>query len=161
MFLQEESIKFVRETVPQLLENLTETSTAKWGIMGPQHMLEHLSVLFYFSSKDRGINVIMPASALGFDDGWLETNEEFPHFVKGAGLKEGETERLRFANLEETKGRFMKGLQGFFTFFEDHPDAMLTHPVFGDLDFARWLQFHHKHIRHHFKQFGLIEENNQ
>lgn len=158
---QEESTHFIKVRVPRLLDNLTETSRAKWGIMGPQHMLEHLSVLFYFSSKERGMKVILPASELGFEDEWLDTNEEFPRFIKGAGLKVGETERLRFGSLEETKGRFLKGLNGFFAFFADNPDSTLTHPVFGDLDFARWLQFHHKHIQHHFKQFGLIEESTQ
>jgi hypothetical protein len=31
------------------------------------------------------------------------------------------------------------------------------HPAFGDLNFTEWVQLHHKHVTHHLKQFGLIE----
>ncbi|MEM7370946.1 MAG: hypothetical protein AAF587_20190 [Bacteroidota bacterium] len=152
------SISFITETAPGLLKQLTEDSVARWGIMQPQHMVEHLSVLFYLSSKDVGLGVLAGPEKIGVNPDLVNNDEVFPRMIHGVGLKVGETESLRFASLDEAKQKFLKGLNGFFRYFEQHPDHTLVHPVFGPLTYEQWLRFHHKHITHHFTQFGLIAE---
>lgn len=153
-----DSVHFLQSTVPGLLDHLSEDTQAKWGIMQPQHMVEHVSVLFYFSSKDLGIGVIKPPEAIGISPDFVNNEKPMPRMIQGAGLKVGEREKLRFANLDEAKQRLLKGINGFFSYFNEHPGNTLDHPVFGPLTYDQWLNFHHKHVIHHFSQFGLIEE---
>jgi hypothetical protein len=43
-------------------------------------------------------------------------------------------------------------------FNEEKKEALPINPTFGPLNKEEWLQFHKKHLTHHFTQLGLIEE---
>ncbi|MFI5186978.1 MAG: DUF1569 domain-containing protein [Chitinophagales bacterium] len=46
-------------------------------------------------------------------------------------------------------------MNDFFDFFLADPGIKTLHPAFGELNFEEWVQLHHKHVKHHLKQFGI------
>jgi len=58
--------------------------------------------------------------------------------------------------MQESLTELETELNGFFGYFSEDPEKKTLHPVFGELNFAEWVQLHHKHVTHHLKQFGII-----
>lgn len=150
--------KFIQETFPKLLENLKEDTPAIWGIMSPQHMLEHLSALFYIA-RNQPMPCVTPKDKIPKAIEWLWSDRSFPKEVKAVGVPKGSLMPLRFENLDAAKAITLKTMKAYIKHFAENPDVKTVHPVFGPLDEEAWDQFHYKHIYHHFSQFGLLEIN--
>jgi hypothetical protein len=146
---------FLAAHLPEMLAQLSPESPARWGKMGPQHMVEHVSALFYLSRKDLGMQCITPADKLEKSLQFLWSEKPFRLETSGPGLP-AEPAPLRFASLDEAKEKLLESVAGFYAFQEAHPEARLVHPVFGPLDLKGWERFHVKHVTHHFSQFGLM-----
>lgn len=149
-------ITFVREESPRLLARLTPDSPAVWGLMTPQHMVEHLSSLFYIARKDLGLPCVTPEERLERAKKFLWNDRPMKRDVPNPDLKAGELRPLRAANLEDAKALYLKSLAAFYAHYAAEPDFKTMHPVFGILGFREWEAFHAKHITHHFRQFGLL-----
>lgn len=63
---------------------------------------------------------------------------------------------LRKENLEAAVKQIIDEMWQFFEYHEEHPKAIFTHPVFGELDREGWLTFQRKHMSHHLKQFDVL-----
>jgi hypothetical protein len=57
--------------------------------------------------------------------------------------------------MEESAADLERQVQYFFQYFSGDEEKKTLHPVFGELNFEEWVQLHHKHVKHHLKQFGV------
>jgi len=152
-----DSEMFVVEVVPECLTKLTENSKGQWGMMGPQHMIEHLVGSWRVSNGNATVACNLPEAILQQQRAFLLSDEPFEPNTKNPYLPENETLPFRKTNLKEAIIQLGSEIGDFFIYFDANPDVETTHPVYGDLNRAQWLHFQLKHMGHHFKQFGLFE----
>jgi len=145
-----------RDNVETYLSKLTEDTKPKWGIMSPQHMIEHLEMGFQNAMGKTKLEVVTPQEQLEKYQDSLWNYHPMPKNFQLPILKKGETEELRFAGLAEAKEAFLKAWDEYEAYFKDNPDAETNNAVFGSLDKDHWDLLNRKHFHHHFEQFGLV-----
>lgn len=138
------------------LDKLTETTVPVWGTMSAQHMLEHLCQAVQLSNGNLVINDCMtPNKKLPLLKRILMSDRPLPknftNTVIGEGLKP-----LINKNLESAITELINEISQINNPFESNEDALPVNPTFGPLNKEEWIQFHKKHLLHHFTQFGLI-----
>ena len=148
--------QFIYEEVPALLDQLTEDSRPLWGIMGPQHMIEHISGITYLGLGKREIPLATAEENLERSHAWLMSDKPFRPFTKAVGIPQDQPLPLRFASFAEAREKFKSTLKAFQARAQADPGKRITHPIFGPLNAAEWEHFQDKHLRHHMMQFGLI-----
>jgi hypothetical protein len=139
--------------IEKILENLNENSTRLFGLMTPQHMLEHLIITFKLSAGRIKIPEFEPhEKQLSQKELLLNTAIEFPKGVRAPGLP-AELLPLRFDSLQTAKAKLIQAMEEFEKVFSDNPELMTFHPRFGKLTYTEWKVFHNKHLTHHLGQF--------
>lgn len=137
------------------LKNLNPDSPAQFGIMTPQHMVEHLTVTMKLSSGRIKLPEFEPnEKQLMQKQALIYTDMEFPKGVR-APNSDGELPDLRFPDLDTAKEKLIQSIQEYEEVFEKNPDFKSIHPRFGFLTHEEWEKFHQKHFTHHFGQFGI------
>lgn len=146
---------FIRDGYKHFLELLTPEHTALWGVMSPQHMVEHLSLTTCISNGKLSAPILVDEATAVRRRSFLHSDEPFK---KGIVLGGGDPtlQPLKFGSLEEAKERLDAELARFQFFFDTNPNAQPIHPVFGALPKSEWELFHSKHMKHHFSQFGIF-----
>lgn len=147
---------FIKNEIALALDRLKEDSSAVFGIMTPQHMVEHLAVLFYLGRKEVGLPCITPEDKLPEVRAFLDTDEPFWKDFKGVGLPEDGLLDLRYPSLADAKAKLLSNIEAFYAFHEASPGVEILHPVFGKIGFEAWERFHYKHCIHHLQQFGAL-----
>jgi oxepin-CoA hydrolase/3-oxo-5,6-dehydrosuberyl-CoA semialdehyde dehydrogenase len=143
------------EKIELRLNNLTETSDRQFGIMYPQHMVEHLILTVKLSYGRIKIPEFEPnEKQLLQKQALIYSDIPFPRGIRAPGLGE-ELLDLRFADLETSKSHLLKSMEEYDSFFESNPESQTLHPRFGKLTHQEWERFHKKHFEHHFRQFGI------
>lgn len=151
------SQQFLQEEFPLLLQQLQENMQPVWGVMSPQHTVEHLSGTVIISDGR------FPLEAM-YEEEKLQRNYEY--IIAGkrklkrntkAPILPPEPLPLRFASLEEAKAKLLAAMDKFFVYYAANPDAKQMHPAFGMLGFEDWTYFHAIHCQYHLDQFGLYE----
>ncbi|MEM6343349.1 MAG: DUF1569 domain-containing protein [Bacteroidota bacterium] len=154
-----EKTTFIRETFPAILAQLKAEQKPAWGIMTPQHMVEHLSGAFAMSRGKFNLPLLIPVERVPQSQAWLRSSKPFKKNTNGIGLEKGKLMPLRFANLDQAKEKLLAEIPKFYDFMASLEEgATFLHPAFGDLKPEDWEQFHFKHMFHHSVQFGLQEE---
>ena len=144
------------KVIEKKLKKLNPDTPAQFGIMSPQHMVEHLTVTIKIAYNRIKIPEFVPSEKQKFQKrALLDTDMVFPKGVVAPGLKAGALIPLRSVNLDEAKQQLLDSIIAYNTFFESSPDITTVHPRFGKLNYAEWERFHPKHFEHHFKQFGI------
>jgi hypothetical protein len=145
-----------RKELNSILSRLTELSVAKWGIMQPQNMIEHLiKTLQYSNGKKEIAQKSTDEEAKQAKAGFIYTDVEMPVGLKSSLA--GETpDPLQYADLDAAKQQLNKELDDFESFFANNPEAEFVQPRLGKLNHQEWIILHNKHFTHHFKQFGLL-----
>lgn len=139
------------------LEALTPETPAKFGIMTPQHMVEHLILLMKISTGKIKIPLSgSEESAEKFKYQLIYTDMEFPKGVKAKGIPEDNPLPLRYENLETAVDKLTSEIDEFHSYFKANAEQKTLHPVLNWLNYEEWKVFHTKHFAHHFRQFGLI-----
>jgi len=148
--------EFLSQELPELLKNLKPDTEGNFGLMTPQHMVEHIAYVVKFSIKRIGEPENPPTKGqLGFkkfiDNGAILKYR--PSEKTKADLPE-----LRYASLEEAIAQVPIAVERFYTHFEANPDFIPYNPFFGELTFEELELFHYQHLRYHAWQFGLVAE---
>lgn len=144
-----------KEQVKNRLTKLEVGTSPKFGIMTPQHMVEHLILTLKISNGRIKIPDFEPTEKqLVQKNALIHTEMKFPIGAKAPGLND-QLMDLRFPSLEAAKEELIKSIQGFEDYFSQNPEATPTHPRFGKLTQNEWIIFHRKHIDHHLGQFGV------
>ena len=140
------------------LKKLRENSKPLWGTMSAQHMVEHVCLAVQLSNGNLVINEYMTSEEkLPLLKRVLMSSRPLPknftNTVIGEGLKP-----LRNVNLDSAISELKNELSQIDIYFEENINAQPVNPTFGPLNKEEWIQFHKKHLTHHFTQFGLVEE---
>jgi len=137
------------------LELLNEGELARFGIMSPQHMLEHLIITFKLSQgkvtlpeKDPSPRALVAKQAILYGD------MDLPRGIKAPGIGDQLLD-LKYSSLEEAKAQLIVAIDRYHSYYAEHSGIKHYHPAFGHLDYAEWTAFHEKHFKHHFGQFGI------
>ena len=154
----DEKKSFLKNDFFLLINKLKGDEKAKWGKMNAQQMIEHVSAFFKVSTQKIQFPLTTPVEHLPKYKEFLLSEKEFKENTKAPVLPE-EPLPLRYSNMQEALEKLKKSVDEFFEFFKTDPDKKTLHPAFGDLNFDEWVQLHHKHVTHHLKQFGLIDNS--
>ena len=143
-----------KEILFQRLQQLSLQSEAKFGILTPQHMVEHLTLTLKMSAGRIPIPEIAPTEKqLARKQALLFTDLPFPQGIKAPGLPDTLLD-LRYPDLETAKAELIKSYDAYHLLFHENPTKHTPHPGFGPLNFDEWERFHAKHMDHHLGQFG-------
>lgn len=144
-----------RLEISNLLNSLSKDAKPEFGIMSPQHMIEHLSIVVSISNGKFPQQLHSTSEkAEKIKNGFIYTDKEMPLGIKAPMLGE-EPPPLYFSNLESAINNLIKELDRFDDYFLKN-NMKPIHPIMGELTFNEWIIFHNKHFTHHLKQFNLI-----
>lgn len=148
---------FLTNEFTPLLEKLSTDTKANFGLMTPQHMVEHL------------IGAI--ESAIGKYEGEREnpaTEQQLgmQQFIKsGCVLSHRPSDKtkadlppLKHASLEEAISLVPKAVEKYYAFQDDNPDYIPYASYLGEVAFEDVELFHFMHIQYHLWQFGLLAQ---
>ncbi len=144
------------ESIAESFSKLTADSKPQWGIMSAQHMVEHLEHFLKMAVGEIPGEVVTDERHLEKIQASLFNYNDMPKEFDHPLLKKGETEDLRFEDLDAAKAGLMTAFQAYEDYYRDNPEALHPNPVFGTLDKELWDLLNRKHFNHHFKQFNLI-----
>jgi len=157
-----DSYNFVVKQSPKIVIELEPNQKPKWGTMTPQQMVEHLSLRFaYASKKVKGVP-FMTSERMAFYKAKF-FNDQKPirkNFTAKGLIPADQGVKNRYKDLKEAVFVYKKSLEEFDKYFKINPIALTYHPFFGYLSFEEWIFYYDLHIKHHFYQFGLIDEDN-
>ena len=145
-----------RKNVEGYLAKLTEQSTAKWGIITPQHMVEHLIHGLHSAVNKIKLDVHTPEEHLEKYTDSLYNYYPFPKNSKTPVLEDGVLADLEYADLNEAKAKFLEGFDAFELYYKENPEATANNAVFGPLDKDLWDLMNRKHFNNHFEQFSIL-----
>ena len=145
-----------RKELNTFLSRLTELSVAKWGIMQPQNMIEHLIKTLQYSNGKKEIGQkTTEEEGRQAKAAFIYTDVEMPMGLKSS-LAGEIPDPFVFADLQAAKNQLNQELDDFESFFANNPGAEFVQPRLGKLNHKEWIILHNKHFTHHFKQFGLL-----
>lgn len=158
MAITETHILFLKQEAPSLWQNLSLSATGKWGVMNAQEMLEHLTDFFDVSHEKIMMPLVTPEEHLPKYVEFIYSDKEFrPNTKAPVEILGDKPMPLRNPNIDAAKEKLSKSINLFFQYFENNESKTTLHPVFGRLNFEAWVLLHAKHVRHHFRQFGLMD----
>lgn len=156
MVMPAEKLVFLKEGMLEALQSLNESTPAKWGVMNAQQMLEHLADFFDVSYEKKIYPLAVPEEHLPKYKAFLYSDKEFRENTKAPASILGDIpEPIRFPSLEAAKENLDQSVRNFIQWFHNDTVKTTVHPAFGPLNFEEWVLLHHKHVKHHLKQFGL------
>ena len=151
------SATFVKEEFPRVLNQLTEDHKAAWGLMSPQHMVEHLHLVFELSNGGIPFQPqVTDEEIAAWRKAVFVDRVNFPQNLDVPGVPTG-LQPLKFASLDEAKKETYAAGERFFQHFANQANVMCQHPLMGAMGYEEWLFFHVKHITFHLTQFGLMD----
>ena len=154
---QETFVEMTEEKIQECLGKLKADTKPKWGIMTPQHMIEHLEFTYRIASGEiQDFEVATHEKILEKVHHSLYNYKPFPKGSDFPMLKKGELDTLKHADLEEAISHLNKAREDYLNYFKENPQAKLNNMVFGELNKYEWYLLERKHLNHHFDQFGLI-----
>jgi oxepin-CoA hydrolase/3-oxo-5,6-dehydrosuberyl-CoA semialdehyde dehydrogenase len=154
---QETFVEMTNEKIAECLNKLTENSKPKWGILSPQHLLEHLEHGYKIMSGEiQDFEISTPEKILDKVHNSLYTYDKFPMGTRFPTMKKDEVENLVHPDFETAKGKLLQARETYKIFFKENPEAKLKNMVFGEMNkYASYL-LERKHLNHHFEQFDLM-----
>lgn len=152
-----DQLDFLQNEAFHLLENLQTDTLAKWGVMNAQQMVEHVCDFYNVSTEKIKMELVTPEEHLAKYREFLYSDKQFRENTKAPASVLGEQALpLRNADIETAKGKLKTAVEKFVAYFKDDAEKRTLHPVFGFLNFEEWVRLHHKHVTHHWRQFGLM-----
>lgn len=149
----------LNERVQQVLQGLNPESSRRWGIMDPQHMVEHLASVLDFSTGKFGVPFSGdPEEAAKHKTHFFSTEYPFPRKLALPNVDPPSPPELKAENMEGAKQMLEAAHQGFLEHYQQQPEDKNPHPFFDILNYPEWVEFHVKHLEHHMMQFSVIPE---
>ena len=154
---QEILVEMTDSKIDECLSNLSENMKPKWGIMTPQHMIEHLEYTYKIAAGEiQDFEISTPERILEKVKNSLWNYDKFPKNSQFPLLDKDTLDVLKHEKLETAISKFKAQRKAYLEYFKEHPDAKLSNMVFGELNKYEWYLLERKHLNHHFEQFGLI-----
>ncbi len=146
--------QFLKNQFIPLVYKIDSLASPRWGKMNAQQMVEHVSAFFKVSTDKLNFSLATPEELLPKYRAFLLSEKEFRENTKAPVLPE-EPLPLQHDTMNEAILDLEQQVDDFFEFFKDDFEKKTLHPAFGELNFEEWVQLHHKHVKHHLKQFGI------
>ena len=154
---QEIFVEMNDEKIKECLSKLKEDNKPKWGIMTPQHMIEHLEHTYRIASGEiQDFEIATPEKILEKVHNSLYNYSPFPKNSEFPLLEKNKLAALNHTDLAIAKEKMNEAREDYKTYFKENPDAKLNNMVFGELNRYEWYLQERKHLNFHFEQFGLI-----
>ena len=154
---QEIFTEITSENLADLLSQLKPETKPKWGIMTPQHMIEHLEYTYKIASGEiQDFEIATPEKILEKVHASLYNYEKFPKNTMFPSLEKNKLEQLKHPDLETAIEKFKEQREKYIAYFKEHPDATLNNMVFGEMNRYEWYLLERKHLNHHFEQFRIL-----
>ena len=154
---QETFVEMTDDKIDECLSKLSEDARPQWGIMTPQHMIEHLEHTYKIAAGEiQDFEISTPEKILDKVKNSLWNYDKFPQNSQFPLLEKDTLEPLKHENLAVAIEAFKAQREIYIEFFKEHPDVKLKNIVFGELNRYEWYLLERKHLNHHFEQFGLI-----
>ena len=151
-------VEMTEEKIEECLHKLTADTKPKWGIMTPQHMIEHLEYTYKIAAGEiQDFEIATPEKILDKVHNSLYNYEPFPKNTEFPLLKKGVVEDLNHADLATAIIKLKEAREVYKTYFKENPEAKLKNIVFGELNKYEWYLLERKHLNHHFDQFNLLD----
>ncbi len=143
--------------VSDVLSNLHPDNQVIFGMMTPQHMVEHLITTFQISTEKIQIEMMFPTEiAQKIRFAVIISENEIPIGFKVPFMPKETPMPLKYVSLKSAIEILKIELAYFKDYFNQNPARKTMNPSMGELNFDEWLIFHNKHFTHHFKQFDLV-----
>ena len=155
--MDQEKLNFINNEFPGLLKKLTPDTPRKWGLMSPQQMVEHLTDYVRVATGKNPASLMTSEEHLPAYKRFLEGDKQFRENTKNP-LNTGDPNPVRTKDLQSAIDEYLNEMKEFYATFEKQPGLKTIHPSFGRLDASDWMRMQYKHLRHHARQFGLIED---
>jgi hypothetical protein len=150
----EQFIAFPSEEIWQLMGTLQPDTPAMWGMMTPQHMVEHLQLPLKIAKGEISVEVITPADKVErVKTLMLLGPAPLKKGFAAPFLPEGQLIPLQYSNLSAAIAALKEEVASFETFYANYTGEKIAHPVFGPLNKEEWYLFQSKHFTHHLRQF--------
>lgn len=150
-------VEMTEEKLQECLNNLKEDAKPAWGIMTPQHMIEHLEYTYRIASGEiQDFEIATPEKILEKVHNTLWNYEPFPRNSQFPLLERDKLDDLKHADLRTAIEKFVEAREDYKTYFKENPDAVLKNLVFGEMNRYEWYLMERKHLNHHFEQFNLL-----
>lgn len=157
--MDQQKLDFICTGAFDKMNALKEDSKAGWGVMNAQEMTEHLADFFNVSTQKVKTKLYTPEEHLPKYMEFLMSEKQFKENTKAPAELLGETPLpLRFSSLDQAKQNLRQSVNDFNAYFREDDVKRTLHPAFGMLKYDEWVRLHYKHVVHHLKQFGLMEE---
>lgn len=152
----QEKRNFIEQSFVALLKNGHPQTTALWGRMSYQQMVEHMVLIFKNANGSLPSNkIITPEDKLPALRAFIYSDKELKENTKSPALPD-EPLPLRYPSLEAALDKLEKEIQRFLQVYDETPGLTMLNPVFGYLSYEDAIHFQYKHTRHHARQFGLL-----
>lgn len=148
--------QFLLHDFYKILKNLSADTKANFGLMTPQHMVEHLIYVVKVMSKKHNGEREIPANKrqLGFQK-FVQDGAVLAH--RPSDKTKADLPPLKYNSLEEAIAEIPKAVSRFYHLWDNNPDYLPYGSFTGEMSFEDLELFHYMHFRYHFWQFGLIE----
>ncbi|MEL7148080.1 MAG: phenylacetic acid degradation bifunctional protein PaaZ, partial [Bacteroidota bacterium] len=148
--------EFSRDHLVAAMDQLTENHKAAWGVMTPQHMVEHLEWGFKVATGELEVEVTTPENRLEKYQDSLWNYIAMPRNFNNPMYEPEVLRDLEHGSLKDAKEALINAYDAFETYYKTNPEAAHANAVFGALDKEHWDLLNRKHFHHHFEQFGLL-----
>ena len=150
-------VEMTEDKIDECLSKLTDESKPEWGIMTPQHMIEHLEYTYKIASGEiQDFSISTPEKILEKVKNSLWNYEKFPKNSQFPQLEKDQLAELKHENLAAAILKLKEQRAKYIEYFKNNPDATLKNMVFGELSRYEWYLLERKHLNHHFEQFQLL-----
>jgi len=154
---QEVFTEITTDNMEMYLSKLDENSKPSWGIMTPQHMVEHLEHSYRIASSEiQDFEIATPKNHIEKVQESLYNYKSMPVDFNFPLHKKGQLEVLKHETLSMAKTKLLEARNAYLDFYKKNPKAIVKNVVFGHLEKYEWYLLERKHLNHHFKQFGLL-----
>lgn len=145
--------KFLKEEMPNRLSKLTEDTLPKFGIMTPQHMVEHLILMTKLAIRIYGEVPDTPTEGQLKFKKFIEKGAHFEY--RTSSKTTADLPKLKYSSLKEAIGNYPQGINGFYNHYEANPTFLSFNKIQGELGFEDLEFLHYRHFEYHLGQFGL------
>ncbi len=154
---QEVLTEMTEDKINACLSALKEDAKPEWGMMTPQHMIEHLEYTYKIASGEiQDFEIATPSTILDKVHNSLWNYDKFPKNSQFPQLEKDTLEPLKHADLATAIEKFKAQREKYLAYFKENPEAKLKNLVFGELNKYESYLLERKHLNHHFEQFHLL-----
>jgi len=125
--------------------------------MDAQQMVEHMRDVFKVANGKIALPLLnTDPERLAKMRAFLMTDQPFAENTRIAVVPE-EARTHKYAGIEEAISKLEPEIEDVFAVYSTDHSKLLMHPVFGELDYELQMRYLDKHVRHHLRQFGLVD----